>query len=240
MNQNHIYQNILVLDIETVSSTEKFEQLPERLKPLWQNKANFIKNEEEFTVEELYFKKGAIYAEFGKIVCISAGFFHRLESGEYQFRVTSFASHDEKKLLLNFIGSLEKMNQRELRFVAHNGKEFDYPYLCRRMLVNDIPLPISLQLSDKKPWEIKHMDTMNMWKFGDMKNYTSLELLTALFGIESSKQGIDGSMVNDVYYKEEDLDKIAEYCTADVIVTAQLYLKLNQAPIIEEKNIVIV
>ena len=240
MNKSHIYNNALVLDIETVSSTIDFQSLPDRLKPLWEYKARFIKNDEEYSIEELYFKRGAIYAEFGKIICISAGFFNALENNNYQFRVTSFASHDEKELLLDFIGLLEKFNQADLRFVAHNGKEFDYPYMCRRMLVNEIPLPVSLQINDKKPWEIKHLDTMNMWKFGDLKNYTSLELLTALFGIESSKKGMDGSMVNEVYYNEKNLDKIAEYCTADVIVTAQLYLKLNQAPLIAEENIVIV
>ena len=240
MNQPHIYKNVLVIDIETVSSVEDYQQLPDRIRNLWEYKAGFIKNDEELSAEELYFKRGAIYAEFGKIVCISAGFFNSMEDNTYQFRVTAFADDDEKKLLQDFKALLEKFDQKEIKLVAHNGKEFDYPYLCRRMLVNEVPLPESLQISDKKPWEIKHLDTMNMWKFGDMKSYTSLDLLTAIFGIESSKTEMDGSMVNEVYYKEKDLEKIAEYCTADVIVTAQLYLKLNQAPLIEEEHIVIV
>ncbi len=234
------YQNLLVIDIETVSATEKFNDLPERLKPLWEYKSTFIKNDEELSPEELFFKRGAIYAEFGKIVCISAGFFHQLENGEYQFRVTAFASDDEKKLLMDFIQLLNKFSQKDIRFVAHNGKEFDFPYLCRRMLVHGIQLPESLDIGEKKPWEVKHIDTMEMWKFGDKKSYTSLELLSAIFDIESSKKGMDGSMVNDAYYIDKDLGKIAEYCIADVVVTAQLYLRLNLLPFIKEENIKIV
>lgn len=238
MSFSNFYNNILVIDIETVSAVSDFSELPQRFREHWEYKASHIKNDEEYSAEELYFKKAAIYAEFGKIICISAGFFHHLEGSDYQLRITSFASHDEKLLLSEFRELLLKFNPKELKLVAHNGREFDFPYICRRMLVNEITLPDCLQLNDKKPWDIKHIDTMDMWKFGDRKSYTSLDLLATLFGISSSKQGIDGSMVNETYYNKNDLPKISEYCMADVAVTARLYLRMNLLPAIKEENIV--
>jgi hypothetical protein len=156
--------------------------------------------------------------------------------------VKSFSDHDEKKLLQSFKEFLEKkIDQEKVRFCAHNGKEFDYPYLCRRMIVNDISLPKSLNLAGKKPWEVPHLDTMEMWKFGDRKSYTSLDLLTSLFDIKSSKAEMDGSMVNDVYYNSEGgLEKIATYCRGDVVATSQVFLKLNSLPLIEKTDITIV
>jgi len=240
MDINQFYQNVLVVDIETVSCKEDFSELPDRLKSLWEHKSTLIKNEEELSAEQLFFKKGAIYAEFGKIVCISVGFFNQLENKEYQLRVTSFASDNEKELLSGFKELVLKFPQKQLKLVAHNGKEFDFPYLCRRMIIHEISLPESLDLTGKKPWEVNHIDTMEMWEFGDRKSYTSLDLLSAIFGIESSKQDMDGSMVNETYYKEKNLEKISTYCMADVMVTAQLYLRLNLLPMIKEENMVIV
>jgi DNA polymerase elongation subunit (family B) len=123
------------------------------------------------------------------------------------------------------------------KLCAHNGKEFDFPYLSRRMLVNSITLPSLLHLSGAKKWEVPHLDTMEMWKFGDYKHYTSLDLLLALFNIPSSKSEMDGSKVNGVYYQEKDLKKIATYCVSDVVAIAQLYLKMKNLPLIEERNI---
>lgn len=238
MNENVLYKNLLFLDIETISLVDRYEKLPDRLKALWNHKAQFIKNDLSLSPEELFFDKAAIYSEFGKVVCISVGFFNRMENGEYQLRVTSFYGDDEKKILSDFKSLLEKLDQKELRLVAHNGKEFDFPYICRRMIINEIGLPYCLQLAEKKPWEVKHIDTMEMWKFGDKKSYTSLELLATIFDITSSKQEIDGSMVNQTYYVDNNCDLISEYCQADVIVTAQLYLRMNLLPLIKEENIV--
>ncbi|MTI20154.1 3'-5' exonuclease [Fulvivirga sp. RKSG066] len=218
-------KNILFLDVETVSAHDTFDQLDERLKAQWARKASFLKREPETTDEELYFKRGGIYAEFGKIVVISLGYFVQVD-GKTTFRVTSLADHDEKALLERFKAILEKLDD-DLKLCAHNGREFDFPYLSRRMLINGIKLPSALDLAGKKPWEVNHLDTMDMWKFGDWKHYTSLELMAALFGIESSKSTIDGSMVNEVYHKDNDLQRIADYCKDDVIVTAQLYCKLK-------------
>ncbi len=234
------YSNLLIIDIETVSALADYSELPDRFRQHWDKKSTQIKNEAELSTEDLYFRRAAIYAEFGKVVCISVGFFAPLESGEYQLRVTSFASDDEQRLLTDFKSLLSKFDQRQLRLVAHNGKEFDFPYICRRMLVNEIALPECLQINDKKPWEIRHIDTMELWKFGDKKNYTSLDLLATLFDIQSSKQEIDGSMVNETFYRKGNLPLIAEYCMQDVVVTAQLFLRLHLAPLIKEENITFV
>lgn len=233
-------QHILFLDIETVSCEPSFDLLSDRMKPLWEKKAGLLKNDDLLPVHELFFERAGIFAEFGKIVTIAVGYFVTTQEG-LTLRVKAFASHDEKTLLEDFKQLLEThFDQSKLALCAHNGKEFDYPYICRRMLVHSIPPPRCLDIAGKKPWEVHHIDTLEMWKFGDRKNFTSLELLAALFEIPSSKSGIDGSMVNHTYYKENDLDKIAHYCQMDVVVTAQLYLKFNCQPFIQEENIFLV
>ncbi len=231
------YKNLLVIDIETASAKAQYNDLNERLQALWDKKASFLHNEDEQTPQELYFNRGAIYAEFGKVICISVGIFTH-ENNTYGLRVKSFAFESEREILEAFKNLLEtKFSPKDLILVAHNGKEFDFPYICRRMLVNDLIIPEALDIRDKKPWEIQHIDTMELWKFGDRKNFTSLDLLAALFEIESSKDDIDGSMVNKVFYEENDLERISGYCQRDVMVTAQVFLKLNSLPKIKEENI---
>lgn len=240
MNTNPDLKTILVIDIETVACSESYESMPERLKPLWLKKAGTFRNDEALTAEELFETRAGIFAEFGKIVTIAMGVFTSNDAGETGFRVKALANDDEAVLLQEFKQFVEtKFKNVQLALCAHNGKEFDFPYLCRRMLINCIPIPEVLNLSGKKPWEIPHLDTLEMWKFGDRKSFTSLELLASIFGIDSSKDDIDGSMVNSVYYQEKDLEKIARYCKQDVIVTAQLYLKLLCLPSIEAKDIII-
>jgi len=234
---DHQFKNILVLDIETASATEQYSDMDGRLQRLWDKKASFLHNEEEMTPEELYFSKGAIYAEFGKIICISVGIF-TYENNAFGLRIKSFASDDEHEILQAFKSLVEsKFKSKDLILVAHNGKEFDFPYICRRMLVNEIIIPEALDIRDKKPWDIQHIDTMELWKFGDRKNFTSLDLLATLFGVESSKDDIDGSMVNSVYYEDKDLTRISKYCQRDVMVTSQVFLKLNGLPKIQEDHI---
>jgi len=197
-----------------------------------------IRAEEGLTPEELYFQKAGIYAEFGKIVTIAVGYFAKVDD-VLSLRVKAFASDNEKEILNDFKGLLEQyFDQQKLALCAHNGKEFDFPYMCRRMLVNGVPPPSCLQIAAKKPWEILHLDTLEMWKFGDRKNFTSLDLLAALFDIPSSKDWIDGSKVNHTYYVEKDLPRIAKYCMQDVVVTAQLYLKFNCMPLVKAENII--
>src|SRR5882757_3779140 len=232
------FKNILFLDIETVACTERYESLDERMKVQWARKANFFRQREEGqTDEDLFHERAGIYAEFGKIIVVAIGKYVENENGTLCLKTKYFAHDDEKTLLLEFKAMLEKADGRT-KLCAHNGKEFDFPFLSRRMLVNEISLPSLLNLSGKKAWEVPHLDTMEMWKFGDYKHYTSLDLLLALFDIPSSKSLMDGSKVNQVYYSERDLKKIAEYCVNDVVAIAQLFLKMKGMAIIDEKNIV--
>lgn len=230
LNQN----NVLYLDIETVPALEKYSQLSERMRKLWDKKAVYFTAESDKTPEDVYARAG-IYAEFGKIIVISVGFFHRNE-----FRIKSYYGHDEKYLLEDFALMLNRhYHQAESLLCAHNGKEFDFPYIARRMLINGIELPAILQIAGKKPWEIKHIDTMELWKFGDYKNYTSLDLLTAIFQIPTPKDDIDGSMVAGVYYEENNLERIKNYCQKDVLAIAQLMRRYLNQPLILENQVVI-
>jgi hypothetical protein len=220
--------DILFLDIETISGAESLRDLPSRMQEEWTKKAQQLQKTDEREADELYFEKAGIYAEFGKVICIGVGYFtYKKAEDELIYRTKSYAASTEHETLLEFRDLLEK---KDWILCAHNGKEFDIPYLCRRMLVNKLPLPDVLQLSGKKPWEIKHIDTLDLWKFGDYKHYTRLDLLAAIFDIPSSKEGIDGSMVNSVYYKENDLDNIRKYCLRDVEVTARIYLAYQGLP----------
>lgn len=231
------YKNLLVIDIETASVHASYSEMNTRFQALWDKKASMLQNPDEHTTDDLYKEKGAIYAEFGKVICISVGIFTKDKNG-FGLRIKSIAHESEYENLLAFKQLIEsKFDSKLLQLIAHNGKEFDFPYLCRRMLVNGIPVPVALDVRDKKPWEIHHLDTMDLWKFGDRKNFTSLELLAALFDIPSSKDDIDGSMVNKVYHDENDLSRIAEYCRRDVMVTAQIFLRLFGLPVIDENNI---
>jgi len=230
-------RDILFLDIETVACTDNFQSLDERLKVQWSRKAGFLKRDEIISDEELFHQRAGIYAEFGKIICIVVGKLFESESGELCLKTKAYFDHDEKKLLTEFKAMLDKTDGQVIRLCAHNGKEFDFPYMSRRMLVHGIPLPAALNLAGRKPWENPHLDTMELWKFGDYKHYTSLDLLAAIFNIPSSKDGIDGSQVNAVYYKENDLEKIKQYCVRDVVVLAQLFLRMKGHALLETKNI---
>lgn len=226
---------ILFLDIETVPIEQNYNQLPENFKKLWDRKSRLIKDHEEETPDVTYSKAG-IYAEFGKIICISTGFFYNRT-----FRIKSYYSDNEKELLIEFADMLNKhFNRAENMLCAHNGKEFDFPYIARRMVVHNVELPVILDVAGKKPWEVKHLDTMELWKFGDRKNYTSLELLTAIFNIPSPKQDIDGSEVGRVYWEEKDLERIVTYCQRDVLAIAQIMLHFQRKPILDESEIIVV
>ncbi len=237
MLENYKIDHILFLDVETVPQVYDFKAVPERAKYLFNEK---VKNQvnEEVTVEQLYRQRGGILAEFGKIICISVGYIQKIDD-EYKLRLKSFYGDDEKKILEDFSALLNKSfkNEKEDVLCAHNGKEFDFPYLCRRMLVNGIKIPKILQIMGKKPWEIKHIDTMEMWKFGDYKAYTSLSLLCHVFNIPTPKDDITGADVARVYYEEKDLDRIRIYCEKDVIALIQLYLNMKGESLISDGNI---
>ncbi|CAM1350132.1 3'-5' exonuclease [Tenacibaculum insulae] len=228
-------QNILFLDIETVPEVENFADLSEEKQELYALKTQY-QRKDEIEVADFYHRAG-IWAEFGKIICISVGYFVE-NDGKNQLRVTSF-SGDETTILTDFKQLLDKhFNQNKHLLCAHNGKEFDFPYIARRMIINRIDLPKKLDLFGKKPWEVPHLDTLDLWKFGDYKHYTSLKLLTSILGIPSPKQDIDGSEVANVYYKEKNLPRIVKYCERDTIAVAQLLLRFLNKPIIENTDII--
>lgn len=225
-------ENVLFLDIETVPASPDFNSLDEDFKLLWEKKSAYFRKEED-SLEDSYGRAG-IYAEFGKIVCISVGLIIHRE-GKPFFRLKSFAGDDEKQLLLEFAEMLEKFSSKgDVYLSAHNGKEFDFPYIARRMLVNGIKLPNIIDVAGKKPWEVKFLDTMELWKFGDYKHFTSLNLLTKIFDIPSPKGDIDGSQVGAVYWQDKDLNRIVSYCERDVLAVAQLFLRFKGEPLIPE------
>jgi uncharacterized protein YprB with RNaseH-like and TPR domain len=183
------------------------------------------------------YHRAGIYAEFGKIVCISCGCLQG-NADDKKIVIKSYFGDDEKKLLMDFAHMLQGWSNSPDKFLcAHNGKEFDYPYLCRRMVINGIEIPEALKISGRKPWEVRHLDTMEMWKFGDYKSYTSLKLLAKVLGIPSPKDDIDGSMVNSVYWTDKDLERIVEYCQKDVITLAQVLLRFHCEPLIRQGNV---
>lgn len=236
MNLTYKLNNILFLDIETVPQEESWEQLSNEMQVLFEKKTQY-QRKEEFTAEQFYDRAG-IWAEFGKIICISVGYFVDVDSKK-QLRVTSFFGDDEHKLLTEFKVLLNKhFAKKDNILCAHNGKEFDFPFIARRMIMHKIDLPKKLNLFGKKPWEVPHIDTLELWKFGDFKHYTSLKLLTSILGIPSPKDDIDGSEVANVYYKEKNLDRIVTYCEKDTIAVAQLVLRFNNEELLEEFQIV--
>jgi predicted PolB exonuclease-like 3'-5' exonuclease len=241
--------NVLFLDVECVSEKPTYEDLNDDFKKLWQMKSKQVlrKYDEEVTEEAaaaLYPEKAAIFAEFGKIVCISVGFVtRRATDKKLVIRLKSYADDDEKALLQSFCELLTQHYKDPYKhyLCGHNIKEFDIPYICRRMVINQLPFPKMLDIQGKKPWETKHLlDTMELWKFGDRKSYTSLKMLAAVLGFPSPKDDIDGSEVGRVYWENKELDRIAIYCEKDVLATAQLFFKFKLMPIMEEDQIIFV
>ena len=233
-------QNYLVIDIETVSCQKNYESLDENWQQLWQEKVNKTLPEGT-TAAEFYHQRAGVMAEFSKVVCISIGYFKN-ERTFHQFRVKSIYDQDEKELLQNFVQTLNQLEEINNRwcFTGHNIKEFDIPFLCRRLLINGLSIPQYLDFQNMKPWETNIIDTFQFWRFGDYKNYTSLKLLAAALNIPSPKDDIDGSMVGDVYWKENDLKRIANYCEKDVITVANIILRFKSLPILKADEVVIV
>ena len=228
-------EDILFLDIETVPEVAEYAQLDDYKKELWEQKSQY-QRKDEYTAEEFYERAG-IWAEFGKIICISVGYF-LIKDASRNFRVTTFHG-DEEKILKDFKRLLNEHFSRPKNLLcAHNGKEFDFPYIARRLIIHGISLPYKLDLFGKKPWEVPHLDTMELWKFGDFKHYTSLKLMANILGIPSPKEDMDGSMVRDVYYEKGDLDRIVAYCELDVITLAQVFLRLRNEQLLHEDDII--
>lgn len=239
--------NVLFLDIETVSAHANWDELTPTFQDLWALKAHLPAgpNGEPPSPEQLahsYRDRAAIFAEFGKIICISVGIVRPTAKDDprLQLRLKSFAGDNEAQLLAEFVELLQQhyANPNRSFLCGHNIKEFDIPYICRRLVVNGLPFPSVLDLEGKKPWETKHLiDTMELWKFGDRKSYTSLKLLAAVLDFPSPKDDIDGSMVGRVYWEEQGLERIAFYCEKDVLATVQLFLRYRRQPILQEDQI---
>jgi DNA polymerase elongation subunit (family B) len=237
MLENIKLEDILFVDIETVSQKPDFQELNEIEQQLWEQKSAFLRKDGQ-TACSVY-DRAAIYAEFGKIVCISVGYIIKNPENILSFRMLSFYDDDEFKLLNDFSQTLSKFaaNRPNMQVCAHNGKEFDFPYIARRMLINKIQVHKKLDVAGKKPWEVPFIDTMELWRFGDYKSYTSLNLLTHVFGIPSPKDDISGAQVGEVYWKENDLQRIVRYCEKDVLSIAQLLLCYKNMNLIEAENV---
>ncbi|MBD0349986.1 MAG: ribonuclease H-like domain-containing protein [Flavisolibacter sp.] len=239
------YKDILFIDIETVSQYETYHHLPGDWKELWDHKAKFLSRSPETESPEQLYQRAGIYAEFGKIICISCGCIQGAGDNK-RLKIKSFYGDDETIILRDFADMLEKWISSEKKgafekstrcICAHNGKEFDFPYLCRRLIINSMSLPDCLNIRGKKPWEITHIDTLDLWKFGDTKNYTSLKLLAHVLNIPSPKDDMDGSLVNNVYWVEKDLDRIVRYCQKDVLTLANVYLRMHCEEIVQSENV---
>lgn len=234
--------DLLILDIETVPMVQEFSQLTNNWQTLWQEKNSRYLEDESISLEQSWKKRGGILSEFGKIVCISTAYFYEDDKHELHLKIKSIYSQNEKELLQQFIELCNKMYKinKNFWFAGHNIREFDIPFICRRILINGLQLPEYLWLHDRKPWETKMLDTLSWWRFGDNKNYTSLHLIANCLNIATSKDDIDGSQVQHVYYAENNLERIVTYCQKDVAVVAKIILHFKGLPIIKDDNIVIV
>ncbi|MBK6634000.1 MAG: ribonuclease H-like domain-containing protein [Chitinophagaceae bacterium] len=238
--QNIRIENLLLIDIETVSEYATFNELNKDWKQLWEEKVQ--RNlPEDTTAADFYPQRAGVMAEFAKVICISVGYFKR-EGKELKLRVKSFYGDDEKMLLQDFMAALQKMeiNNNKWSFTGHNIKEFDIPFICRRLLINALTIPPFLDFQNMKPWETNMVDTFQYWRFGDYKHYTSLKLLAAALHVPSPKDDIDGSMVGDVYWKENDLERIVTYCQKDVVTTGNIVLRFKNLPLLPEEAVEIV
>lgn len=228
---------LFIFDIETVPATEHFTDLSPALQKLFDDKVGRTRKEEE-SPEAFYFSRAGIFAEFGKIICISCGYI-QMQDGAPLLKIKTFSGHDEREVLSAFSQTLLNVSKNNYILCGHNIREFDVPWLCRRMLIQGLSLPPVLDIYGKKPWEVNHLDTLDLWKFGDYKHYTSLHLLATILGIPTPKDDIDGSMVAQVYYKDGDLERIAKYCGKDVITVARIIMRLKGMDGIHDDRIII-
>ena len=230
-------ENLLLIDIETVPLFKNFNELSEDMQRLWTKKAMLIDPESDDSAK-VFSERGGIYAEFGKIICIGLGYFIR-KNNSYTLKVKSIAEDDEAKVLQDFVTIANKFfNKPEKQFCGHNIREFDIPYICRRSLINQVTMPIVLtELQNKKPWENPMLDTLQFWKFGEYKNFTSIDLLSTVLNIPSPKEDIDGSDVAEVYWQENNLKRIATYCNKDVVTVAQVLMRLQAMELLSESQI---
>nr|WKN36801.1 3'-5' exonuclease [Tunicatimonas sp. TK19036] len=230
--------NILFVDIETVTAEASYDELSPIVQKAWDRKAEFFRDADTKSSAELFQERAALYAEFGKIISITVGYFHTLEDEKTELRIKCIAHKDEAEVLKEFKETVKRFDQNRLRLCAHNGRDFDYPYLCRRMLIHGIELPASLHLMNKKAWEVPHLDTMEMWKFGEYKKFVPLDLLASLFNVDVDPDTLlDARQIQQIYYQEEDLKKMTPSCYQNIRVLAQVYLSMMSQPQVPEELI---
>lgn len=234
-------EKLLFIDIETVPEVYDYEQLEAPLKLLWERKVKNFLNKN--SASEVYNNRAGIYAEFAKVACVSFGFLQfNKDLNDYEMRIKSIADKNEHNLLKKFselvIQSFSSIHR--FSFCGHNIKEFDIPFLCRRLVINGLSIPDVLDLSGLKPWEVSHLDTLDLWKFGDRKNYSSLALIAHKLKIPTPKDDIDGSDVARVFYEEDDLERIVKYCSKDVITVARLVMRFKSIDLIKDENVIYV
>ncbi len=231
-------EQLFIFDIETVPGVKNFNDLSPEFQKLFDDKVGRFRKEEE-DQSAFYFNKAGIYAEFGKIICISCGYIQKINQ-VYQLKIKTFKGDDEKSLLEEFTPALMQVSKNNYQLCGHNIREFDVPWLCRRFLINGLPLPPVLDIYGKKPWEVNHVDTLDLWKFGDFKHYTSLHLLASILNVPTPKNDIDGSMVGNVYWNEGNLERIATYCSKDVIAVAQIIMRLKGMELLKDDQIIMI
>ncbi|MEZ5013803.1 MAG: 3'-5' exonuclease [Chitinophagales bacterium] len=227
-------EGLFIFDIETAPAVKDFGELSPEMQKLFDDKVGRMRKEDEDPAA-FYFSKAGIYAEFGKIICMSCGFIQK-KGDQYALRIKTFSGHDERELLKEITPTLLNVSRNNYILCGHNIREFDVPWLCRRYLINGLQLPPVLDIYGKKPWEVNHLDTLDLWKFGDFKHYTSLHLLASILQVPTPKDDIDGSMVGQVYWHEDDLKRIATYCSKDVVAVAQVVMRLKGLPLIPSEQ----
>ncbi len=230
-------ENLLIIDIETVPIYKSYTELGENMQKLWDRKSQKLEPENTNT-EATFAKYAGIYAEFGKIICIGLGYFIKKDN-EYTLKIKTLSGHDEKTLLEEFATVCNKFFKgSEKQFCGHNIREFDIPYICRRSFINQVYLPsILTDLQNKKPWENPMLDTLQFWKFGEYKNFTSVDLLSSVLHIPTPKDDIDGSEVANVYWQQNNLERIVKYCSKDIVTVGQILMRLNGMKLMNEQEI---
>lgn len=230
-------KNRLFIDVKTVAGSSSFDELDERLQRQWEQKAAYFGNEEGWSVAKWYDNRASYYAEYGKIICIGIGGLYWDDDDAPFLKAKTLYDDDEARLLRTFIDLIDKYPANELVLCAHNGKEFDYPYLCRRILVHGFELPATLRLSGRKPWDIPHQDTLEMWRFGDSRHYVPLDLLAAVLNLPTQPLKLTGDQTSLVYYQPQGMSRIREYTRESIVTLVQVYLRLLGAPLVEEQHI---
>jgi 3'-5' exonuclease len=237
-------ENLIVIDVETVSGFKSATELPTRLSELWTKRCEYLRRKhsdnEDLTDSEIYNQKAGLQAEFGKIICITIGYIRFDANGIPVIKTKSYSGDSEAELLKQFFGFAEQVPTKipDAKFAGHNIKRFDLPYIFKRGIINGLDVPSNLVLHGKKPWEVNIEDTSDIWSNGVwQESFTSLDILTAVLGIPSPKSDIDGSEVTNVYWNDNDLNRIVEYCERDVAATAQVILKISGLELASEENI---